>query len=436
MKSTRRGGIETAGRSLQWFTYLAASVVPIPVVLAQAFHMDAATASSFIARSCLVAGAASLAQGLWGHRLPVNDGPAGLWFAVFFLLAADATAGSEAPRALELGLMIAGAFVVLLSVTGAFTVIRRWFTPAATGCYLVLLGAQMAGPFFRGVLSLPAAAPDRWFGWGGILTVGVILCTSLSRWRMLYQYSVLLGMAAGWTALLIAGYSPGGGSAAGNWFGWPLPFLFGTPVWDWGVVVNCLFVALILLSNLVASVEAMERTLQVPPSNMRRAGFWHGMTTLAAGAVGSVGMIPQSTAAGFVALTGIRDRLPFLCASGVLAGIGFFPGVAHWLATMPSEVGYAVMFASFTQLVMVGLDALRQATIDRVQRQGLGLALLLGMGLVAVPQGAFSGLPRAVQTLMSNGLVVGTLTYLIWDGIYRWSARRKLKWSPKEGTAP
>ncbi|MDI3328112.1 MAG: purine/pyrimidine permease [Alicyclobacillaceae bacterium] len=428
--------VETAGRSLQWFIYLIASVVPIPVVLAQAFHLDAATASSFIARSCLVAGVASLVQGLWGHRLPVNDGPAGLWFAVFFLFASDAASGAEAPRALELGLAAAGIFVMVLSMTGAFTVIRSWFTPAVTGCYLLLLGAQMAGPFLRGTLGLSAGGPERWFGWGGILTVGVILATSLGGLRWLRQYSVLTGMAVGWIALLAAGYSSGGSVRSGSWFGWPTPFLFGAPVWDGAVVVNCLLVSVILLSNLVASVEAMERILAAPPRDMRGAGFWHGATTLAAGVVGSVGMIPQSTATGFVALTGIRERLPFLCASAALAGTGFFPGLARWLSTMPPEVGYGVMFASFTQLIMVGMDSLRQARIDWVQRQGLGLALLLGLGLESLPQGALSGLPRVVQALMSNGLVVGTLTYLLWEGIYRWSARRKAKWSPKEETSP
>ncbi|ADG05152.1 purine/pyrimidine permease [Kyrpidia tusciae] len=424
-----------AGRSVQWLIYLIASVVPIPVVLAQAFHLDPVTAAGFISRACLVAGAASLVQGLWGHRMPINDGPAGLWFAVFFLFASAAAGGPGIPRALEMGLLAAGTFVILLAVTGAFQIIRKWFTSAVTGCYLLLLAAQMAGPFFEGVLGLPVSPHGVWFGWGGMLTVAIILAASLGPVRWLRQYSVLIGMAIGWMAMAAAGYHSGEAAQTGAWFAWPSPFLFGPPVWNWSVVVNGLFVSIILISNLVASVEAMERILQVPPADMRRAGFWHGVTTVAAGVAGTVGMIPQSTASGFVALTGIRDRLPFFWGSAMLAAMGFFPGIAGWLAAMPREVGYGVMFASFTQLILVGLDAMRQAHLGPGQRQGLGLALLLGLGLTALPSGAFSALPQVVRVFLSNGLVVGTLVYLLWDGTYRWVAGRRSKGCSREGTA-
>jgi len=47
----------------------------------------------------------------------------------------------------------------------------------------------------------------------------------------------------------------------------------------------------------------------------------------------------------------------------------------------------------------------------------VGLPVLVGIGALLLPKGATADLPPLVTTLMSNGLVLGTLVALLAEGL-------------------
>ena len=64
--------------SVQWFVFTLASVITVPVVLGPVFGMGVGQTGLFMERTLFVSGLIGLLQVLFGHRLPVIEGPAGL----------------------------------------------------------------------------------------------------------------------------------------------------------------------------------------------------------------------------------------------------------------------------------------------------------------------------------------------------------------------
>ena len=74
---TMRQGI--AG--FQWMAFMVAGSIVAPIAIANLFGLSPEESAGFVQRTMFILGAAGLLQGLFGHRLPINEGPAGLWWA-------------------------------------------------------------------------------------------------------------------------------------------------------------------------------------------------------------------------------------------------------------------------------------------------------------------------------------------------------------------
>ncbi|MHC8522061.1 purine/pyrimidine permease [Rossellomorea sp. H39__3] len=73
--------------AFQWMAFMIAGSIAAPIAIADLFQLSPAETAGFIQRTIFVLGAASLIQALIGHRLPINEGPAGLWWGVFSIYA-------------------------------------------------------------------------------------------------------------------------------------------------------------------------------------------------------------------------------------------------------------------------------------------------------------------------------------------------------------
>src|SRR5699024_10580278 len=125
--------------SMQWAFFILANIVVIPVSIGFAFGLPLEDIATLLQRTFFVVGITSLLQGLFGHKLPLNESPAGLWWSLF-LIYAGASAGSLSEtntvlRSLELGILIAGGLFILLSALKLMNPIKRLFTPLVTGTY-------------------------------------------------------------------------------------------------------------------------------------------------------------------------------------------------------------------------------------------------------------------------------------------------------------
>src|SRR5439155_20058107 len=148
--------ITTALAGVQWLFFMFANIVVIPISIGQAFHLPPAVVTASLERAFIYTGIACILQGLLGHRLPLMEGPAGLWWGVILSLAASAQALgqslSDLGGNLEVGIIISGVLVSVLGILGVGWALRRLFTPIVTSTFYFLLGAQLIQIFFKGMI--------------------------------------------------------------------------------------------------------------------------------------------------------------------------------------------------------------------------------------------------------------------------------------------
>ncbi|WP_082220403.1 purine/pyrimidine permease [Domibacillus robiginosus] len=425
--------IKLAAGSLQWAVFLIASSIAAPVAIAGLFHLDASATAEFVQRTMLVLGAAGILQSLFGHKLPINEGPAGLWWGVFTIYAGFSGilySNSESTlQVLQSGMLYAGVLFVLFAVSGLVNRMKSLFTPTITFVYLLLLVLQLSGTFVKGMMGLPneEGRIDLIVVLGSLLTLGFTFWITGHRNPLVRRYSVLISIGTGWMLFGLIGKSHLPSSESDTVFSLPDIFAFGPPVFDGGMLVTSFFITLLLVANMMASIRVMEGTLkrefgQQAPNRIRQAGIFAGINHLMAGVFSAVGPVPISGAAGFVSATKMRSVWPFALGCFLIVAVTCFPSAMLVLSSLPAPVAYAVTFVLFTGMVRMAFYELNSADHIEQSLKVAAIGLMTGVGFMFLPPESVSELPAALSAILSNGLLTGTITALIYEQWLLWRA--------------
>lgn len=419
--------------SMQWTFFILANIVVIPVSIGFAFGLPLEDIATLLQRTFFVIGLTSLLQGLFGHKLPLNESPAGLWWSLF-LIYAGASAGSLSEtntvlRSLELGIIIAGGIFILLSIFQLMDPIKKLFTPLVTGIYMVLLVSQLAGPFVEGILGInylqEGVDAKVAFPAIGILIFAVILAKS--RFKFLASYSVLISLAVGWILFAILGITKPLEIGEVAWVSIAKPFAWGLPTFDLGIVLASVFTSFLLLANLVASADIVAKVVESKEKiNYNRSTFVMGINHLISGCFSVVGSVPIAGVAGFIQTTKIKERLPYLLGSAVILLMSFFPVIMTFLASLPVPVGYATLFLAISGLAGIGISQLRLVLDDIHAPSIISLSLMAGFGLNMLPGHLLENLPGAVSSLLNNGLIIGVIICITLEQIFKKRSPKRL----------
>jgi xanthine/uracil permease len=411
-------------QSVQWMVFLLANVIATPIVVGAAFDLSPAEVSTFVQRMLFITGLATLAQVWFGHRLPMIEGSAGMWWALFVIMAALTAPGEKGLllQQLEMGLLLSGVLLLLISFLPFVLRIRELFTPIVTGVFLVLLCVQLSGSFFKGMFGVTLSGAFDWrVAAVAFLVIAVVLTVSLKGRGLLKSMGPLLGILAGWGVFewWQLGEAPMLQAEGSKWFAWPELFAFGAPVWDFGVVLTSLLTAVILISNLVASILVVAKSVdqEVTPKTFQRGLLGNGVSGLLAGAFSGVGLVPLSVSAGFILTTGIREKLPFVIGAMLVMLSGFVPFVGEFFARLPAEVAYAALFIPFSQMLGFGVRDLMGVQPTQRNLLVIGMSLMIGAGTMFVPPGAYAELAPWLRNLLANGLLMGLLACLLFEHV-------------------
>ena len=321
--------------TIQWFVFLLASTVAIPIIIGSVYELNFVELSDFMQRTFFIVGLTSLLQGLFGHRLPIMEGPAGIWISIFTVMAVTGVQGSmtsaDSLRLLETTMIFAGIFLCLSGIFRLAQKLLFMFTPLVTGTFFILLTVQLSGTFLQGMLGLQGGGSviDIKSAALAFLTFFIVLGLSTFGKGWLKNYSIIIGIIIGWIAYaLFMGVQERENFAM---FALPEVFAFGTPIFDWSAVIIAFITSIILISNLVASIIAIDQTIgndtkdyaEMVSKGTMIGGINHGI----AGLFASVANVPLSTSAGFISLTGQKSKKPFLYAALVLMMVSLFPPI-------------------------------------------------------------------------------------------------------------
>ncbi|GIP33154.1 purine/pyrimidine permease [Paenibacillus sp. J2TS4] len=414
--------------AIQWFIFMLANFVTVPIVLGQTLGLGGEEIALFTSRTLFLCGLIGGLQVLFGHRLPIIEGPAGMWWGVFLvLITMNAQLGGTTETLLaelQMGLIVSSLVFILIALFRLLHRLRALFTPIITGTFLILLAMQVSKSLVEGILGIGYEGSEHVLPKIVLLSLLLISITvglMMKAKGIIQSMAILIGLGTGWLLFAVLGMVrfPEGQTP---WVALPEIFPFGAPQWNTGVVITCVITSLILLSNLIASIQvfAVSAGEKTTDSMLNKGSFITGVGTLLSGLFGTIAAVPLTAAASLVALTRIASGLPFLIASIGFVVLGLLPKVGQWLSSIPQPVGYAILFTVFGQLLGFGLRDLKQLKLDQRDLFVVGFSLLAGIGLLFVPGHAWEGLPSIVGFLLGNGLIVGvTIAVLLEHVIFR-----------------
>jgi len=418
--------IATGLAGLQWLFFMFANIVVIPLSIGYAFHQPPAVITASLERAFIYTGIACILQGTLGHRLPLMEGPAGLWWGVILSLAASAQAEGQSLAVLggtlEVGIILTGLIIILLGVTGLQRWLRLLFTPLVTSTFYFLLGAQLCSIFFKGMIGLSSGTHIQ----PGIalLSLGLVvlvLLLSIFGRGLISNFAILTGIIVGWIAFVLL--FPGNTAPlapAGNVLFAILPW--GPPSFNIGLLITIVLTGLISLSNTFAALEGAKTLFEQEVSNAqyRRSLVVTGFSSLVSGLFGIVPYAPYVSSFGFLRTTRILKRAPFLMGAALFILLGLIPALGQLFASLPVSVGDAVLFVAYLQLFGSGLSLLEGMKFTSKTIYRIALPVLLGLSLMLIPSTAFSTIPGLVRSLVQNGLVMGIIVAVVVEFAIPW----------------
>lgn len=410
--------------SLQWLAFNLVNVSVVPLVVGAALGLDQAGIASLAQRVMFFASLASILQVMFGHRLPIIEGPAGMWWGIFVTLGIMAPAiGKDLAvlrSDLEGGMLVAGLVLVILGYTGLMSRALKLFTPAVTGTVLVLLALQLSGSFVRGMLGItsPDGAIDFRALIVSLLVITTVILVNLKTRGFIRSLAILAGTAVGWLAAAVVGISPQVSLTSVSIEIPPL-LAWGLPTFDPAITLISILTGILVLSNSVASVLAMERTLEIkiPKKNHDKGVAFTGIGDIISGLGATIGLVPYSASAGLVSLTGVGAKGPFILFSVIMMLMGLVPAIAGFLSSIPAPVGYAVLLASFCQMLGFGLQDYARLNMAGRTIFVIGVPVLVGTGIFTLPSAAFSTLPDWLRYIFGNGFLAGMLLCILCEHV-------------------
>ncbi|ELK46752.1 UNVERIFIED_CONTAM: purine/pyrimidine permease [Halobacillus marinus] len=425
--------LNNAMETIQWFVFLLANAVALPIVIGAIFELNFVEISELMQRTFFVVGLASLLQGWIGHRLPIMEGPAGLWISIFTVMAYTGVhAGDSYREVLQVlqGTMIwTGIFLLLFGLFRLSHRVLFVFTPFVTGAFLFLLTVQLSGTFLQGMLGIDGGE-QQIESTGAIIafvTVLLVLGLSIAGRGWVKSFAVLIGIVMGWVLYVIVAGGGSGGGQAGGGFSLPEVFAWGAPVFSLNTIPLAFMIAVILLSNLVASVVAVTETIHGKATytyeQINRGSSFMGINHGLAALFSAIANVSMASSSGFMQLTGQKRKAPFLYAAALLILVSFFPPIVAFISGIPKPVANAALLATFIQLMGLGLSNMTSERLDERRLMILGISFSIGIGLMFLPSSVFAGMPAMAQNLLSNGLLVGTILVILLDQLWKESNR-------------
>jgi NCS2 family nucleobase:cation symporter-2 len=151
-----------------------------------------------------------------------------------------------------------------------------------------------------------------------------------------------------------------------------------------------------------------------------------GIATTLAGAVGTSGMNSASGNVGLASATGVLSRHVAYGIAALLLLVAVFPKLGVVFSLMPGAVaGTSLLFAA-TFIFVNGLEIMTSRLLDARKTFVIGFAFMGGLAVDLVPQ-AFEGAPGWIKPLLVSSLVLGPISALLLNAVFRLGIRNVQK---------
>lgn len=412
--------MKTAALGLQHVLAMYAGAVAVPLILGAAIGLDKRHVALLVSADLFTCGIATLLQTLGfgkyiGIRLPLMMGVTMVALAPMVQIAS-----SQGLQYVYGAIIVSGAVVVLSA--GMFTSLLQFFPPVVTGCVITAIGVNL----------LPVAL--NWAAGGnGVADFGapfnlglaagvIVLITVFTRFggHFISAIALLLAMAAGSLAALLAGKMSLSGIGAEPWAAFPHPFWFGLPKFHLAAILNMLCVMLVTVMESTGVFLSMGRITGVCVGRKEvSAGLRaEGIAAIIGSVLNSFPYITFSQNLGLVALTQVKSRYVIAFGGVILLLLGTLPKLAIVVASIPAPVLGGAALAMFGTVAASGIRTLSEVDYNR-QGNMFIVAISLGLGIgSAMTPSLFAKCPAFVQHMAGNGLLLCAVSAIFLNWLF------------------
>ncbi len=309
--------------------------------------------------------------------------------------------------------------------------LRPFLPPEIAGFVVAMIGVTIGLLGFRNVFGIELAEPP------GIAAFAVAAATlaimvGLNVWTTGPPkiFCALIGMVAGYGLAMAAGVMPAADVArlqaapmihlpAVDHLGWSFDSELVVPF-----VVAAVAASLRAIGDLTICQKTNDADWVRPDFRSISGGaLANGVGTLLSGLLGTVGLNTSTSNVGLASATGITSRVVAFAVGGIYLTLAFLPKVATVFAIMPAPVVGATLLFAAALVFVNGLIIITSRLLDSRRIFVIGLSFMVALA-ADVFQPFFSQLPAEVRVFTSSALVLGTLTALVLNLVFRIGVRR------------
>ncbi|MFS0862204.1 nucleobase:cation symporter-2 family protein [Fredinandcohnia sp. 179-A 10B2 NHS] len=422
----KQNAFKTASLGIQHVLAMYAGAVIVPLIVGGSLGLTAEQLTYLVSIDILMCGVATILQ-VWKNKffgigLPVVLG------CTFTAVGPMIAIGSQYGISAVYGSILVSGVVVLL-ISTAFGKLVKFFPPVVTGSVVTIIGITL----------IPVAMNDMAGGQGSadfgsisnlLFAFGTLLfILALYRFAkgFVRSIAILLGLLVGTAVSAFMGHVDFSAVSDASWFHMATPFYFGKPTFEISAILTMTLVAIVSLVESSGVYFALgditgRKITEKDLSNGYRA---EGLAILLGGLFNAFPYTTYSQNVGLVQLSGVKRNSVIYVAGAFLILIGFVPKIGAFTTVIPTPVLGGASLAMFGMVISYGIKMLSK--VDFSSQENLlimACAIGMGLGVTTVPT-LFANLPKGLQILTSNGIVIGSLTAILLNIVFNIVPQRK-----------
>jgi len=395
----------------QWAFIMFPALIIAATLVAESFPEGEIDKIRFLQITLLTSGCFTALQTLWGHRYPLLEGPATALMLAFILLAPLGVG------AIQGGMIIGGALLILTVLSRQLDRVSRLFTPNVIGVILMLIALGLLRPLLG---FMTGAAAGKSHGEGLTFLISVILVLFIATlshrlkgfWKTV---SILIGMIAGSFIFFFLGRLEWQKVAVASWFSLSTRWVPSPPGFQWAAAVAFACAYLAVMVNALGSLQGIavitdrERLNKAVP----RGILVTGAAGIVCGFLGVVGTVSYSMSPGVILANRVASRYAVTLCGIILVFAAFLPKLAALISLVPGPVVGAALCVGLGGQVGVGISAVASQEITSRDYFVVGLPVILGTLVGFLPNDLFSRMPPSLQVFVANSLIIGIFLVLV-----------------------
>ncbi|WP_238492517.1 uracil-xanthine permease family protein [Desulfotruncus alcoholivorax] len=401
--------------SLQWLAISIPTIIIIGKVVAGLYFGNAADQIVYVQKVFFITAVAMLAQLLWGHKLPLILGPAAV-----LLVGIVASQGNN-PAAVYTSIMLGGVILSIVSVTGLFGRLQKYFTPRVVATILILIAFTIAPTIMNLILSPSLESPPL-FNLVFALVLVLIMFLAGRHLTGIWKSTLIIWAIIAGSIIYLLFFPEMAGSGGVPVFSASFFSNINSSLeFHPGIMFSFIVCFLALSINDLGSIQSVGELIK--PDNMHgritRGIALTGLANVLSGFLSVIGPVNFSLSPGIIMSTGNASRFTLMPTAAGLLILSFLPGAVAFVEAIPSLIIGTVMIYVMCSQIAAGMLVAFGSTEGFNFDSGLimGLPLLLGIIISFLPENVLGTFSAALRPVIGNGFVTGVLAVLVLEHI-------------------